>query len=474
MKKLVLFLTLFLSTGATLAQNLPENLFTDLDKKISPAVVSISIGINFRSQFPQGYARDPLFDLFEQFMPYGPPGAQPYQQGPDEDVGPQAIGTGFIIDPSGLVITNYHVIEQADTVTVHLNTDQKDGDKYEATVVGGDKRTDIALLQIKAKRIFPVAPLGDSKSVQRGQWVAAFGNPYGHEFTITKGIISAIGRRIRDLNAIPFLQTDAAINPGNSGGPLVNTKGEVIGVNSAIDARAQGIGFAIPIDHVKSILPNLKKYGKVIRGFIGVQIGSVTRQAQNALNLPNNKGALIVGVQPNGAADKAGMKPYDVITKFGGTSVDSADDLVDAVKDHPVGQSAPVEVIRSGKRKTLTVRVDEGPTEKSRITRRQQMKKFKDEANPAPFKLGFKILDYSVDLAKEMKLPANSAQGPVIVEVESGSPAAQNGLRVGDIILDVNQTPVKNQKGVMQNLKKGSNILRVQHGDQVSLVFLEI
>lgn len=475
MKKLILSLFIVIAPLSSFAQNLTENLFTDLDKKINPAVVSISIGMNFRSQYPGGFMRDPLFDLFEPFMPYQMPPPQ-RQAPPQEEPAPQAIGTGFIIDASGLVITNYHVIEQADTVSVHLYSEKaKDTEKYDATVVGGDKRTDIALLQIKGTRkTFPVAPLGDSKLVQRGQWVAAFGNPYGHEFTITKGIISAIGRRIRDLNAVPFLQTDAAINPGNSGGPLVNTKGEVIGVNAAIDARAQGIGFAIPIDHVKSILPDLKRHGKVIRGYIGVQIGALNPRAQQALKLTSNKGALIVGVEARSPADKGGLKPYDVITKFGNVEVQSPDDLVDAVKDFPVNQTANVDIIREGKKKSVTIKVEEGPGEKPRLAGKRDLKKYRDEALPAPSKLGFKISNYSADLAKEMKLPPKTPPGPVVVEVEPQSPAAQNGLKVGDVILEVNKEPVKNQKQVMDELVKGQNILRVQHGEQINLVFLDI
>ncbi len=454
-----------------LGEPMPMNLFSELAKKINPAVVSISISLNYHNQMPYGQNggqyRDPFFDLFEQFM-------QPQQQMPQE-VLPQAVGTGFIIDPSGLVLTNFHVIEQANTVSIHLNgTNGVDGEKFEGKIMGGDKRTDIALVKITSKRTnFPVVTLGDSKNVQVGDWVSAFGNPFGHEFSMSKGIISAIGRRIRDLNAIPFIQTDASINPGNSGGPLVNTKGEVIGVNAAIDARAQGIGFAIPIDHVKSILPQLKQFGKVLRGFIGVQMGNITRQAQTALKLPDAKGALIIGVQPGGSADKAGLKPYDVIKKFGDATVESADDLLDAVKDAPLGKKADVELYRSGKKLSFAVNIEEPPKEPAKITKRAS-KQIEDKADVAPFKLGFKMVDFSDQVAKDLKLQKVAAKGPVIVEVSPDSPAAQNGLRVGDIVLDVNQAPVKAVKDVMKSLSQGSNVLRVVHGDQVSLVFIEI
>lgn len=335
-----------------LGDPMPINLFSELAKKVSPAVVSVSVKSVVNYQF---YG-DPFFDLFE--MP--PPQAEA-----------QAAGSGFIIDSSGLVLTNYHVIAQADSVTVHLNgTDGKDGEKHSAKLIGGDARTDIALLKIDSKRTdFPVAIFGDSKTAQMGDWVAAFGNPFGHEFSMSKGIISAIGRRLKDLNAFPFIQIDAIINPGNSGGPLVNTKGEVIGINTAIDARGPGIGFSIPTEYIKTILPQLKEHGKVIRGFIGIQMANLNRQAQAALGLQNTKGALIVGVQPGTPAAKAGVKLYDVITQFSDTKIENADDLAYAVKDFPIGKSAEITINRKGKPIKTKITVSEPPKEQPRRRR---------------------------------------------------------------------------------------------------------
>lgn len=443
---------------------LPANLFSELAKKINPSVVSISVSINFRNRRPPGFYQDPFWFFFEQF---GSP--QPPEDAPKTRKNFQPVGTGFIIESDGLIITNFHVIENADSVYVHLANDK---DKtYEAKVIGGDKRTDIALLKIDAKKKLPVATLGSSDKLDVGEWVAAFGNPYGHEFSMSKGIVSAKGRKIRDLNAVPFIQTDASINPGNSGGPLVNTKGEVIAVNTAIDARAQGIGFAIPIDHVKSILPQLKKDGKIIRGFIGVQIDNISPRAQALLQIPTMEGALIMGVMEGGPADKAGIKPYDVITKFESTKIESAEDFSDAVKDFPIGQTAKVELLRQGKKQTLNLKIGTPPDEPAPIRAQRQTPRKGDQA---PFSVGFKVVDYSTATANELGVSPKTPKGPIVVEVTPGSPAARNGLKVGDVILDVNRKPVKTAKEVLSALKKGSNLLRVQNNTQVSLIFIDI
>lgn len=450
--------------GMKLAEPLPANIFIELAKKINPSVVSVSVSVNYRNQ--QGYSRDPFWDFFDQnTQPQGPNG-RPAPNAP----GPQAVGTGFVIDADGYIVTNYHVIEMADTVYVHLSDDPKNN--LEAKIIGGDKRTDVALIKVDAKKKLIPADLGESEKVEVGEWVAAFGNPFGHEFTVTKGIVSAIGRKIRDLNSIPFIQTDASINPGNSGGPLVNMKGQVIAVNAAIDARGPGIGFAIPIDHVKAILPQLKQFGKVLRGFIGVQIDNITPRAKAVLKLPTMNGGLIMGVAEISPAAKAGLRAYDVIIKFDKTEIQTAEDLIDAVKEYPIGKTARIEFFRDGKKMTGEILVDNPPDDK-RVARAPTPKK--RDGDLAPFSIGFKVVDYSVQVADEVgikgpKLP----KAPIVVEVQGGSPAARNGLRVGDMILDVNQIPVKTAKEVIQSLKKGNNILRVQNKTQVSLIFLDI
>ncbi len=445
---------------------LPGNIFSELAKKINPSVVSISVSNNFRSRRPPGAYQDPFWQFFEQF---GAPGVPAPQDAPQRRKNFQPVGTGFIIESDGHIITNYHVIESADSVYVHLANDQEK--TYEAKVIGGDKRTDIALLKIDVKKKLPVAQLGSSDKLEVGEWVAAFGNPYGHEFSMSKGIVSAKGRKIRDLNAVPFIQTDASINPGNSGGPLVNTKGEVIAVNTAIDARAQGIGFAIPIDHVKSILPQLKKDGKIIRGFIGVQIDNISPRAQAMLQLSTMEGALIMGVMEGGPADKAGIRAYDVITKFENSKIESAEDFSDAVKDFTIGKTAKVELLRQGKKQTLNLTIGNPPDEQRPIRTQRSSTRRGDQA---PFSVGFKVVDYSSATATELGISPNSPKKPIVVEVTPGSPAARNGLKVGDLILDVNRRQVKSAKEVLSALKKGSNLLRVQNNSQVSLIFIDI
>jgi serine protease Do len=310
-----------------LGDPLPQNLFVELAKLVNPTVVNISTTVMPRAQNMPGRQfggglRDPFFDFFEQFMgPLGP--ARPQQ----------SLGTGFIIRKDGLILTNNHVVEKADVIKVQLN--ENDKVLYEAEILGRDARTDIALIKINTKVNLAVAALGSSKTLQVGEWVAAFGNPFGHGHTMTKGIVSAIGRELNEINKLPFIQTDASINPGNSGGPLVNAKGEVVGVNTAIDARAQGIGFAIPIDEVKSILEVLEKDGMVRRGYLGVNMYPYPLDPRNAaeIGLNTTEGALVIGTVPNSPAAKAGLKEYDLIIKFGLKEIKDSQDLMRAVQD---------------------------------------------------------------------------------------------------------------------------------------------
>lgn len=485
LSRALLFVSLTLSgfvySPQTLAQEkytmklgppLPANIFSELAKKINPSVVSITVSINYRNRIPPGYYQDPFSQFFDPYGSYGAPEPEPPPGTPGSPTDPknfQPVGTGFIIESDGLILTNYHVIENADNVYVHLSNNNEK--TFEAKIIGGDKRTDIALLKINTGKKLTAVDLGVSDDTQVGDWVAAFGDPYGHEFSMTKGIISAKGRKIRDLNALPFLQTDASINPGNSGGPLVNIKGEVIGMNAAIDARGPGIGFAIPIDHIKSLLPALKAHGKVLRGFIGVQIDNISPRAQAMLQIPTNQGALIMGVMDRGPADKAGIKAYDVVTKFNGNSISSAEEFSDAVKDSPIGKTAKVELLRQGKKQTVNLLIENPPDEKV-VVRSQRPSRHKGDQ--APFSVGFKVVDFSDSIARELGIGPRIPRGPIVVEVQSGSPAAQNGLKVGDVILDVNKKTVRSAKEVLSALKKGNNLLRVQNKMQVSLIFLDI
>jgi len=438
---------------------LPANLFVNLAKAINPAVVNIFTTYRTSRANDDPY-RDPFFDLFEQFM--GPGRQQPQQ----------SLGTGFIIREDGLIVTNNHVVDKATGIKVQLEEGAKES--FDAKVVGKDARTDVALIKIEAKRKLPFVKMGSSAEVQVGEWVAAFGNPYGYGHTMTKGIISAVGREINELNLFPFMQTDASINPGNSGGPLVNSQGLVIGVNTAIDARAQGIGFVIPIDNVKSILPQLEKDGLIQRGFIGVQMADIDPQHAAALGVKEVEGALIVQVIPGRAAEKAGLQAYDLVTEFDGKKVSSTRDLSKFADSTPIGQKAVLKIIRNGKPKSVNLTMG-GREEAAELARargggsRSERRNF--ESLKAPFDMGFAIVDYTAQLADEFALPKLRQPRPVVLAVQPNSESARSGLAPGDVIMDVNRREVSKAKDVLRHLKPGTiNILRVLKRDRMVLV----
>lgn len=432
---------------------IPANAFIELAKLVNPAVVNISTSVR-----PKRQGRDPLFEMLEQF--YGLR-TMPRMQKPAT-----ALGTGFIIKEDGLIITNNHVIDGADEISVQLN-DSSDK-KYEAEVIGSDDRTDIALIKIKGKG-FPTVKFGASKDTEVGEWVAAFGNPFGNGHTMTKGIISAKGRDISEINRFPLMQTDAPINPGNSGGPLVNLKGEVIGVNSAIDARAQGIGFAIPIDEVKSILPQLEKNEKIKKGYIGVTLRDLSPQEQMALNMESAEGAFIASVEDDGPAAKAGIRSYDLITDFNGKKIKDSSDLGRAVADTTVGTKVKAKILREGKEKALEVTVAERTDSRMRKALQRGKNQF---GEAAPNDLGFMVADINESLVREFELPAD-VKRPVIVRVEEGSQAARAGLLPGDLILDVNRKEVTTTAAFFKNLKKGTNTVRIFREGAVIFILLK-
>jgi serine protease Do len=373
-----------------------------------------------------------------------------------------------------LILTNNHVVAQADLIKVQLDNNS---DKfYEAEVLGRDARTDIALIKIDAKRPLPTVQLGSSKDVQVGEWVAAFGNPYGHAHTLTKGIVSAVGRAIPELNRFPFIQTDASINPGNSGGPLVNAKGLVIGVNSAIDARAQGIGFSIPIDDVKRIVAQLEKDGRIRRGFLGIGLAPVSPEIAAQLGLESTDGVIVSQVVPRAAAQKAGVKPYDIITEFNGKKVEGPTDLQVAVADSDVGVKATMKVIRfenerTKKTLTLNVTLDENPEDIPRMSRKSGTRPPAVTGKSAPHELGFKVADETAKLRQFYNI-SPEAKGPIIVEIDPKGAAAKVGIRAGDVILDVNRQRVSKASDVTSRLVGGKNLIRVARGNAIILVVI--
>lgn len=445
-----------------LSAALPGNLFVELAKAINPAVVNISTSVNPRNR-QGGMRRDPMLDMLEQLYGFRMQQPQQQQQRPQQ----MGLGTGFIIREDGLIVTNNHVIAGADIINVQLS--EKATETYEATVIGSDERTDIALIKINPKGKLPVAVLGSSKDLEVGEWVAAFGNPFGHGHSVTKGIISSMGRDITEINKIPLIQTDASINPGNSGGPLVNTKGQVIGVNSAIDARAQGIGFAIPIDEVKNIITQLETKGRIARGYIGAALGDLNDEAAEYLDLGDTRGSVITSLDTSGPAFKAGIKVYDIVTEFNGKKIRNSVDLMDAVADAPIGKPAKATVIRDRKPMTVNLTIAER-VEQARTAPKAAPKKFTGQK--APHNLGFAVTDPTKELRQEWGLPEDMKQ-PVVLETDRQSPAARSGLRVGDVILDVNKRPVDKAADVLASLKKGQNTLRVARNARIVIVTIE-
>ena len=356
------------SPNLKLNDALPANLFVELAKAINPSVVNISTSV-VGNRGP----KDPMQEMMERF--YGAPsddnegwGNKPRRVG---------LGTGFIIREDGLILTNAHVVRDADIIEVQLT--EKSDKQYKAELIGSDARADIALIKIKPDTKLSVVSLGSSKDTEVGEWVAAFGNPYGHGHTMTKGIISSKGRALSDINKFPLFQTDASINPGNSGGPLVNSKGQVIGINSAIDARAQGIGFAIPIDEIKLLLPTLEKSGSLKRGFIGLDLADLDQQTAMYLKLDEEYiGSMVRGAMTDGPADKAGLKSYDVIIEFNGEKVHDTQDLVNKISDLDPGAKIKIKYLRNNRgqavEKTTTVVLAERPPEKELLKKQMKVK----------------------------------------------------------------------------------------------------
>lgn len=445
-----------------LGSPMPENLFVELAKAVNPAVVNIS-----STSTPKGrsYGNDPMLEFLERF--YGNQGFQIPKPSPQT-----ALGTGFIIkadEKEALILTNNHVVEGADIINVQLT---ENSDKiYKAELLGRDSRTDIALIKIKPGIKLTSIPLGSSTDLQVGEWVAAFGNPYGHGHTMTKGIISAKGRSIEDLNRFPLLQTDANINPGNSGGPLVNSRGFVIGVNNAIDARAQGIGFAIPIDEVKPIIAELEKTGKVRQGYIGVRMEPINPKTASHLGIKTEEGVIVAQVDPKTPAEKAGIETYDVITEFAGKKIKTPVDLMNAVASVNVGQPAKLKVLRNNKEKELEIVVAERPEDKKMAAKQQQSKKAPGQ--DVPFKIGLKLANVDSHFVKEWEIPEDLTGLPVVIEVDSDSVAAQAGIRPGDIIFDVNRKRVRSTADAVKAFQKGSNTLRIYREGNMGFVVIE-
>ena len=352
----------------------------------------------------------------------------------------KGLGSGVIISQDGYVLTNNHVVDGAKEVTVTL-ADQKE---YKGRIVGTDPQTDIAVVKIDAHESFPAATLGNSDNLKVGDWVVAIGNPFGLDRTVTAGIVSAKGRVIGAGPYDNFIQTDASINPGNSGGPLLNLQGEVVGINTAIVAQGQGIGFAIPVNTVKPMIPELETKGKVTRGFLGVNIQAITPALAKSLGLPDEKGALVADVNPDTPAAKAGIQRGDVIVAFNGKEVPDSQSLPAMVAATPVGQEAAVTVKRQGQTLQLPVKIAELPSP------RADNGEPAGTVQPAKEKWGLQLRDLNPQIAAQLHL--NSEQGVVVVGVKPGSPAAESGIHQGDVILEVNRQPVNSVTDLLSQI----------------------
>jgi serine protease Do len=428
-RSLIIFIAFFSVSTLSLAADKIPGSFSELVKKAGPSVVNVSmekmaqVGVQMS---PFG-TDDPFNDFFNRF--YGNQGNQG-NQGTQRKV--QGVGTGFIIDKEGYILTNNHVVDGADKITVKLS----DNKQYTAKVIGLDSKTDLALIKIDgAKDLVPLT-LGDSDKMEVGDWVVAIGNPFGLDNTVTAGIISAKYRRnIGTSSYENYIQTDAAINQGNSGGPLMNTNGEVIGINSAILSQtggSVGIGFSIPINMAKDLLPQLKK-GKIIRGWLGVMIQSITPDLQNKLGLKDVKGALVGSVTEDGPAEKAGVETGDVIVSFDGKDINEMSELPLLVASTSVGKNVKLGIIRKGEKKTLDIKVGE-------LKDDEEASQTTGGGSVNGTNLGFKAGEITADKARQLKLSEKS--GVIILQVDDGSPAEEAGLQAGDIVIEVDREKV--------------------------------
>jgi len=412
--------------------------FSELVNRVKPSIVNISTttvikGPTMQDRFMGPGQTNPFKDFFgQEFFDkfFGNSPRREYKQ--------RSLGSGLIIDREGYILTNNHVIEKAQTIKVKLS-DEKE---YDATVIGRDQKTDIALIKINAKQPLPAATFGDSDKLAVGDWVVAIGNPFGLEHTVTAGIVSAKGRVIGAGPYDDFIQTDASINPGNSGGPLLNLKGEVVGLNTAIVSGGQGIGFAIPINVAKDMLPQLKTKGKVARGWMGVVIQKVTPEIAKNFGLAESEGALVADVMEGSPAEKAGIKRGDVIVSYNGKKVKDNDQLPRLVGATEIGKKIKVGLIREGKQVEVEIVIAELQEEGLRASKKPEVEK----------DFGLVVQDITPEIAKHLNL--KDKRGVIVTDVLPGSPAQDGDIRSGDIIKEIGRKPIRNLADFREAMKR--------------------
>ena len=436
----------------------------EVAEKTMPAVVNISTTQKTanlpRFSFPQPNPHpfrgdDPFEEFFRRFFGDRLPRSQQ-----------RSLGSGFIINAEGYIITNNHVVANADTITVRLSEPYHD--EYKATVIGADEKTDLALIKIDAQRSLPTLSFGSSEALRVGAWVIAIGNPFGLEQTVTMGVVSAKGRIIGAGPYDDFIQTDASINPGNSGGPLLNLQGEVVGVNSAIFSRGGGnigIGFAIPVDLTKTIVAQLQETGAVTRAWLGVTIQEVTPALAKSFGLERPQGALVAEVTPGSPADKGGLAQGDIIVGFDDATINDSHELPTLVALRPVGSEATVSVLREGREKEFTVTLGKLRDQQARA----------DVGGEGEARWGMTVANLTPTIARQFGLEYEQ-NGVVVVEVESGSAAAEAGLRAGDIIEEVNRKQVNSveefMKAMSQDKEQETVLLLMRRDDVTSFLAL--
>ena len=460
---LFLFIPMFFQVSESTGQKtsiLPgaPGSFSELVKKVQGSVVNVYTvkvikqkvpNLQYRDPFEQN---DPFNEFFERFFRGQIP--KEYRQ--------RNLGSGFIIDKEGFILTNNHVVERTDEIKVLLDNEKE----FDAKIIGRDPKTDLALIQIETKEPLVPLPLGDSDLLDVGDWVVAIGNPFGLEHTVTAGIVSAKYRRLGASSYDNYIQTDASINPGNSGGPLLNTNGEVVGINSMIvsdGGESIGIGFAVPINMAKDLLPQLKE-GKVIRGWLGVVIQEITSELRDKLQLPDQKGALVADVLSSGPAEKVGIKRGDVIVVFDQKEIKEMSDLPYIVASTPVGKTVIVEVIRDGYKKSFKVKIEE-------LKEDHYEESIKETEN-----LGMTVEEITPDITRQFRLTEKS--GLVVVDVEPNSPAEEANIRQGDIIIEIDQFPMHDLQGFKEKIRQyeeGDTILfLVKRGSNTIYLTLKV
>lgn len=453
----------------------PDNI-ADVAERVINAVVNVSTsqsveGRNSVTPQPSLPPGSPFEEFFDEFFKNRRGGQQGdnNQNRPNTPRRQNSLGSGFIIDPSGIVVTNNHVIADADEVTVILN----DGTRLKAEILGRDTKVDLALLRVKSEKPLPAVQFGDSEKLRLGEWVVAIGNPFSLGGTVTAGIVSA---RNRDINSGPYdnyIQTDAAINRGNSGGPLFNLEGEVIGINTAIispSGGSIGIGFAVPSKTAVAVIDQLRQFGETRRGWLGVRIQQVTDDIADSLNIKPARGALVAGIDEKGPAKPAGIEAGDVIIKFDGKDIKEMKDLPRIVADTPVGKDVDVTIVRKGKEESRIVklgRLEDGEKQAALTPNKDAAPQEKTVVQKT---LGLNLANMSDELRKRYKIK-DSVKGVVITGVEAQSPAADKRLNAGDVVVEVSQEAVSDtdtlQKRVDQLKKEGrrSALLLVANAD---------